>query len=78
MSLPSQGSAGAQPQSLLQACLWVPYSISGFSGSQGIDLANLEADPERQSGMGTHICSKAHFCHSRRFGAGVQAIGACG
>lgn len=52
MALPSQGSIGAQPWSLLQACLWVPYSSSG---SQDIDPANLEADPERQSRRGTRI-----------------------
>lgn len=39
MALQTQGSLGAQPRSLLQVCLWVPYSSPR---SQDIDPANLQ------------------------------------
>ena len=65
----SQGSIRAQPWSLLQVCLWVPYSSLG---SQDIDPANLELTRKDKVGGAHASRSMVH----RRGGAGVQAVGA--
>ena len=69
----SQGSIRAQPWSLLQVCLWVPYSSLG---SQDIDPANLELTQKDKVGGAHASRCMVHLCHSRRGGAGVQAVGA--